>query len=320
MPMLADTNGDAIFISTPRGHDWFYELALLGMDPLEPDWDFFSFPTMANPYISLDFIEDMREKLPDDVFRQEILAEFLADGARVFKNVDVCIAGELEDPKPGHHYLIGYDPAKHTDFAVMIVFDCDTRHVVGFLRSKNVEYLDQVQRLVLLAHLYNHASIIMDSTGVGDPLLEQVKSISNEMGDELVVEGFLFTQTSKKELVQRLMVGIERRQFTFPNIPELVSELKAFGYQISASRNIVYSAPEGAHDDCVMALGLAIFGAKLGTSIPLLRSSRGSIAQEGIPAIRKFEDVPEDTQKELARRQAITSHVLSQVLGNSPWR
>ena len=52
------------------------------------------------------------------------------------------------------------------------------------------------------------------------------------------------------------MVAIEQQQITFPDIPELVSELKSFGYEVTRT-GYHYAAPEGLHDDCVMALGMA---------------------------------------------------------------
>ena len=63
---------------------------------------------------------------------------------------------------------------------------------------------------------------------------------------------------------------IENGQVTIPQIPELINELKLYGYKISASGNVQYGAPEGYHDDCVVALALAAW--QLKRSPPLLRN------------------------------------------------
>ena len=41
----------------------------------------------------------------------------------------------------------------------------------------------------------------------------------------------------------------------------LTAEMKRFEYQLGAYGQVSYGAPSGYHDDCVMALALAVFGA-----------------------------------------------------------
>ena len=55
---------------------------------------------------------------------------------------------------------------------------------------------------------------------------------------------------------------IENGKITIPQIPELINELKLYGYKISANGNVQYGAPEGYHDDCVIALALAAWQLK----------------------------------------------------------
>ena len=80
-PTLTDYQGDAWFISTPRGLNFFHELFQRGDDPSRPDWASFHMPTSINPYISPIEIERARLDLPALVFAQEYLAEFVTFGA-----------------------------------------------------------------------------------------------------------------------------------------------------------------------------------------------------------------------------------------------
>jgi hypothetical protein len=64
-------------------------------------------------------------------------------------------------------------------------------------------------------------------------------------------------------LIEQLMVGIEQQLIGIPDCTEtkfLVDELKAFSYEVLDSGRLKYGAPEGLHDDGVMALGLAVRG------------------------------------------------------------
>lgn len=85
-PALSDRRGRALFISTPKGRNWLYDLWLRGMDAAEQDWASWQLPTSANPFIDPAEIEAARQLLPDDIFRQEYLAEFLAEsGENTFR-------------------------------------------------------------------------------------------------------------------------------------------------------------------------------------------------------------------------------------------
>ena len=263
-PTLSDKNGRAIIVSTPKGMNWFHKLWLRGQDPAYQDYESWQFPTSSNPYIPDSEIEEVKNTLPYDVFRQEYLAEFLEDGAGVFRGIRNCIKGELEEPKPGHEYVLGWDVAKHQDFSVMVVMDTNRRHVVAFDRFNQVDYGLQIRRLETLAKKYK-ARVIMDSTGVGDPLLEQVKNRG------LIVEGYHFTNTSKQQLIENLAVMIEKQEISFPNIQELINELMIYQYEITRAGNVRYNAPEGYHDDCVISLALVAFQARQRNNAPRVR-------------------------------------------------
>lgn len=267
MPMLTDTDGEAVFISTPQGHDWFYHLYQLGQDPLQKEYWSFNAPSMINPYLPLSFIEEMRSKMPEDKFEQEILAIFKPNQATVFKRVNDCIRNPKkviqgnsyqEDPIPGHYYILGWDPAKHTDFSVITVLDCNTGHLVAFDRDNQTDYRVQIIRVLAIALKYNRASIVMDATGVGDPLLEQIREA------DFTVEGIVWTGPKKKEMVERLQLATEHQQISLPNIAVVLQEIRAYSYKISASGNIIYGAPDSQeegvkiHDDCVSSLMMAV--------------------------------------------------------------
>lgn len=94
-PTLADYKGDAWFFSTPKGRNYFYQLAQRAQT--DETWSYWQMPTDANPYISRDEIEAARRELPSIVFQQEFLAEFIdVQGALVKRDMLTHInAGEV---------------------------------------------------------------------------------------------------------------------------------------------------------------------------------------------------------------------------------
>ncbi len=252
-PTLSDTQGRAMFISTPRGRNWFYELYVRGQDPQYPEYESFSFPTSSSPYIKDEEIAEASATLPSDVFRQEDRAEFMENSAGVFRYVRKCVKGSLEEPQSGHQYIIGWDPAKHSDFSVITVVDIERKHVVAFDRFTGIDYTFQLQRLKAVATKYNNALVVMDATGPGDPLLEQVKNLG------LSVTGIHFTNTTKQQLIENLALQIEQKKVSFPEISELINELSIYEYELTRAGNVTYAAPSGHHDDSVISLALAVW-------------------------------------------------------------
>jgi len=259
-PMLADYQAPAYFYTTPRGHNWLYDLYLKGQDPKETEWKSWRQPTSVNKYITAEEIENARKDMSSTLFSQEFLAEFLQDEAGVFKKIKQCIVGELESPITGRFYVMGVDLAKTQDFTVLIVMDSLTRQVVAFERFQDVLWGIQKVKIQQLAHRYNDALVVMDSTGVGDPIAEDLSNSNISLFYEKDYPGIKFTNTVKKQLIDQLAIAIEQRLITFPRIEVLVNELFDFGYEITPSGNITYSAPEGKHDDCVISLALANWG------------------------------------------------------------
>ena len=270
-PTIAQTLGWAVFVSTPKGRNWFYDLYTRGMDGLEPDYLSLSFPSNASPYFPELEWEDAKRTLPADVFRQEYMAEFLEDSAGVFRNVDACLMAEGGDLKPEkiRDVVIGCDVAKHTDFTVLIAMDAATGRCFGIDRFNHLDWPVQKDRIRSFVRRYR-GRLILDATGVGDPIYDDLKRVYSD------VEGFKLTPSSKTELIQRLIVAVEQRRVSWPGgrgVHEssyakatedcvsdwevLTCEMKRYEYAISPSGGISYNAPAGYHDDCVIALALA---------------------------------------------------------------
>lgn len=122
--------------------------------------------------------------------------------------------------------------------------------------SVGLDWVFQRKRIVQLCQQYNGARLLIDSTGVGDPVCDELQR------ENVRVDGYEFTNSSKKDLIENLSMMIENQQLAIPNIPELINELKLYGYKTSPSGNAQYGAPEGYHNDCVIALALAAWQLK----------------------------------------------------------
>jgi len=257
-PALADKLGRALFISTPKGRNWFYELYLQGQEENSQikSW---KHPTHTNPYFPASEWQTIVDSTPELILKQEYLADFLEDSASVFKNINECLRGTLEEPKVGEYYTLGVDLARTEDFTCISVIRNKTCSVVEFIRFNNLDWSYQKEMIKSTALKWNKALVWIDSTGVGDPIEEDLRKSG------VATKDYKFTNASKEAMVEQMMIAIEQKLISIPicdRTSVLVDELKAFTYSVLPSGRIRYEAPSNYHDDCVVSLGLAVWGIK----------------------------------------------------------
>lgn len=250
-PTLADYRGDAWFLSTPKGRNYFWRLFNMAQE--YDDWRAWQMPTAANPYIAADEIEAARQQLPQSAFAQEYLAEFTDDAGAVFRNVRGCVdvSLPLAAPQPGRTYYGGLDWAQQNDFTVIAVVD-DTGALVALDRFNQVSWSIQYGRVAAMTDRFGIATGYAELNSIGSPNLEQLQA--QRLGQW---RGFTTTADTKAEIVQALALAFERGEIRIPNDPVLIAELEAFEANRLPSGKWRYSAPDGMHDDTVIALALA---------------------------------------------------------------
>lgn len=250
-PTLTDYRGDAWFLSTPKGRNYFWRLFQYGQT--EDGWASWQMPTSANPFIAPDEIEDARRHLPQSAFEQEYMAAFTDDAGAVFRNVRGCIDDSLPlaAPEPEQRYHGGLDWAQMSDFTVIAVVD-RTGRLVALDRFNQVGWAVQYGRVKAMTERWALAAGMAELNSIGSPNLEQLQR--QGLGQW---RGFTTTNETKAEIVQALALAFERGEIRIPNNPVLISELESFEATRLPSGKWRYSAPDGMHDDTVIALALA---------------------------------------------------------------
>jgi hypothetical protein len=103
---LSDKKGRALFISTPSGRNWFYDIFNLGKEQDE-EWKSWHFTTQDNETIDPKEIEAAKRTLSSFAFKQEYLSSFDTSGADVFKEDWFKLS---EEPQHGS-YIVAIDLA-----------------------------------------------------------------------------------------------------------------------------------------------------------------------------------------------------------------
>ena len=110
---LSDKKGRALFISTPSGRNWFYDIFNLGKEGEDEEWKSWHKTTADNETIDPKEIEAAKRTLSSFAFKQEYLSSFDTTGADVFKHE--WIKREPE-PKNGS-YVVAIDLAGFQDIS-----------------------------------------------------------------------------------------------------------------------------------------------------------------------------------------------------------
>jgi hypothetical protein len=242
-PTLSDYMGGGLFISTPNGKEFFHSLYIKGMDENDTEFKSFRFPSNDNPYFPAAEFKAVQDKLPPFQFRQEYLAIPGENKDNPFgtDNIKFNIVEELSNEPT---IIYGIDVAKYNDYSVIIGLDSNG-HMTYFSRFQ----LPWITTMEKIKDLPKDIHKVIDSTGVGDVLLEQLYQVTEN------ISGFKFTSESKPKLIYNLIKDVEKGRVKY--LPQVAEEMYVFEYKYTSNGHIKFDARPGFHDDCIIALALA---------------------------------------------------------------
>ena len=244
---LTATRGPVRIIGNVKGRrNWAYLLARMaeGGEPNMGYHKLTAYDAVDGGVLDLEEVQQAKRVLPDHIFRELYLAEASDDGGNPFgiQAISECIGDLSTEPA----VVFGVDLAKSVDFTCVIGLDDDGRVSVCD-RWQGVDWKTTIEKI---GALIGECPTLVDSTGVGDPVVEDLQRISP------FVEGFKFSSTSKQQLMEGLAQIISKRELRFPD-NWLRTELDIFEF-VHSRTGVKYSAPSGSHDDGVCALALAV--------------------------------------------------------------
>lgn len=249
-PILAENGGWAVFIFTPRGmnHAWnLLQIALANAT----EWFTQVLTVEDTKAILPEIIENEKKEMPQDLFEQEYFCKFIEGAGQFFKRISNNLIEEQDKVEPGHQYQMGVDLAKYQDYTVLTLIDLNTFNVVKQERFNQIDWNLQKAKIEAMYHRFGKPLIYIDSTGVGDPIYEDL------FKKGIQVESYKFTEKSRRDLLVNLALKLEQDKIKIPDSDVLKAELQSFHYELTESGRIKIVVPEGLHDDCVFSLALA---------------------------------------------------------------
>ena len=235
-----------IFISTPKGKNHFYKMFL--MPNYDERYKSFKFTSYDNPMINHADLDERKRSLPNHIFEQEYLAEFLDNSSGLFTNVK----DSIKQPKQGTKYYGGLDIGRADDYTVLSIIN-EHNEMVYCERWRQDEWTSIINKVGSAINKFN-AKTYVEVNNQGDVFFEMLKKLCPRN-----INPYVTSSKTKPIMIEDLALAFEQKAISILDINWLVDELEAFTYIYNPNtRNVQYSAPQGVHDDSVMSLALAL--------------------------------------------------------------
>lgn len=262
--MMANPNAWCWFVGTPKGRRGLFEKSQYAIEQTrieaeggkKSEWFFSLLKASESGIIPADSLVEAKKTTTEDFFKQEYECEFLEGAGTFFKGLEYVLwdaKGEDAQIHPKKRYKLGIDWAKVNDYTVITPFDLTTFKVLRQERFNQIDYNLQKARAEASYLRFNKARVLMDRTGVGSPIFDDL--VTKIPG----LEPYDFTEQSRKDLLENLKMKIEERTIRIPDDEILLNELKSFQYQMTDRGKIRIACPDSQHDDTVMSLALAVW-------------------------------------------------------------
>lgn len=172
-PTLDKPNSKALFISTPRGGNWFKEFYAYGFDDTLPNWVSIHGTYRDNPRADLNDIEEARRTVSKNYFRQEYEADFSVFEGQIFDTFNAI--EHVKDLKGMRHFfkddeafetLLGIDVGYRDPTAVLTIkyhYDTDTYYVLEEYQQAEKTTAQHAAYIQHCIDRYNVDRIFVDS-------------------------------------------------------------------------------------------------------------------------------------------------------------
>lgn len=251
---IASLAKSVIALSTPRGKlGWYYKLFTYGQNDYYTNYKSFNFPSSSNPMIPIDELIDAKDNLPEHIYQQEYLAEFIDAAGAIFKNVKECINTNFIY-NIGDRVVAGVDIGRQNDYTVITVMRISDKQVIYQEALNKLDYNTIVDKVADVINHYQPIDTIIETNSIGDFFFDALKEKTKHK-----LTSFYTLQQNKNYIIENLILAFEKMDIKILDNGDMVFELDNFTCTWnSASRTLKYGGRSGVHDDRVMSLAFAL--------------------------------------------------------------
>ena len=249
LPSLSVTGKKILILTTPKGKNWIYEYYMKGLSDRER-FKSLRYPSTRSPLMNKDLLDMFKQSFTEDMFKQEILAEFVDVGS-VFRGIDdLAVLDSIFSPVVNGKYWAGIDVGLVNDATVVSIID-EPGDVVKYYRFVGRDVNELVLELNEIFDNWKFQSIFIEDNNQGLPLYQLLKLKYPEL------RRFNTNVRTKQEIIDDLIFAVNNKSIKFVNDELLKQELENFKFKQSSTGHLKYLAENGYTDDIVMSIAVA---------------------------------------------------------------
>lgn len=258
-PTLSTLGKRCILFSTPRGKNYFYEMAMMGQNEDEPDYHYYYANYRDNPFAKLKEIESAKRKLSDKIFKAEYEAEFIDGAMSVFSNYRNCITGNWQQG----HVVAGIDVGNADDYTVLTIMNGNK--VLCIERWRHMPFEEIIKNICNKLKEFKVQTLFCEINGLGSPFYEFLCKEVQKQRLRISTKPWTTTNISKDNIIQQLINDLALNNIIIPDDDELMLELSCYEAEYSKNSKAVIYNGVGAHDDMVMSLAITNYNRVVNT-------------------------------------------------------
>lgn len=250
-PALADRQGWAVFIGTPKGQNQFYEMYRHAEK--SADWYACLYRADETDVIPTDELADMKAQMTDMEIRQELLCDFTASASDVVIPIDLVSAAaerELtERDVEGQPVILGVDVARFGDDRTVLCVRQGllVKEVQTFT---GLSTMDAADRVLVLLQKERPQGVFIDAGAMGAGVIDRLRQLGYAVSE--VNFGGAALDTERYANIRAEMYFKCRDWLTaggaIPQDAELKTELSTVEYRFNTTGRIILEPKDRVKD------------------------------------------------------------------------
>lgn len=251
LPIINVHKCPLMIVSTPMFTEGFFfkQWVKVSKKIFQFDWSYDKYD--FSKYLSKEMYDEYLEEYTPNKFKTEILGEFISDSSFLFGEFKECIV-EPEDKVPVY---IGIDFGAGTgsDSTVITYFN-QYRQVIKLFETNTLAPTAQID---YIAQEINDnptlKKVLVEGNSIGEVYFDSIKA---KLKNKQVIEKFMTTNDSKKEIIEDLILAFQKKEIGIIDHPMLIKQLSYYDIQKTKTGYTYNNSNDSIHDDCVISLAI----------------------------------------------------------------
>lgn len=246
-----------VICSTPNHKTgFFYKYYTLGFENGNKifSYDWSKFDTSA--LLPDEVLEQYRKEIPPAKFKTEYLGEFLDNEGGVFGDYSGIINNNY-DTNGNCYFGIDWGTGQGQDETAIAIFN-DNRQMMGLYHFSDKDETQTIDFIINLIKKYQPLKVQVETNSIGAVFYGLLDKAIKANGLPVMLLRFTTTNESKERIINQFQVYQQNKQVTILDNQTLKVQLDMYEMKTNQNGKRTYNAANGYHDDCIIAMLLAL--------------------------------------------------------------